>query len=73
MPTRGFEVVYLETHNWGKSAAFWQASGFKMDFEQTDHGHSGIFALEPLRTERTRVPTTLTPHTAGSGLRPGAR
>jgi hypothetical protein len=44
--TRGFELVYLETHNWGKSAAFWQALGFKIDFEQTDHGHSGIFVAD---------------------------
>jgi hypothetical protein len=46
MATRGFELVYLETHNWGKSAAFWQALGFKLDFEQTDHGHSGILVAD---------------------------
>ena len=46
MATRGFELVYLETHNWGKSAAFWQALGFKLDFEQTDHGHSGTFVAD---------------------------
>jgi hypothetical protein len=39
MTTRGFEHLYLETHNWGKSVAFWEALGFKLDFE-TDH-HSG--------------------------------
>lgn len=39
MTTRGFEHLYLETHNWGKTVAFWQALGFKLDFE-TDH-HSG--------------------------------
>src|SRR5688572_19665432 len=37
MTTRGFEHIYLETHNWGKAVAFWQALGFKLDFE-TDHG-----------------------------------
>jgi hypothetical protein len=37
--TQGFEHLYLETHNWGKSVAFWQALGFDLDFE-TDH-HSG--------------------------------
>jgi hypothetical protein len=37
--TQGFEHLYLETHNWGKSVAFWEALGFKVDFE-TDH-HSG--------------------------------
>ncbi|MGH9027612.1 MAG: VOC family protein [Acidimicrobiia bacterium] len=31
--------LYLETHNWGKSVAFWAALGFKLEFE-TDH-HSG--------------------------------
>jgi hypothetical protein len=39
MTTNGFEHLYLETHNWGKSVAFWEALGFKLDFE-TDH-HSG--------------------------------
>ena len=39
MSTRGFEQIYLETHNWGKSVAFWQALGFKLTFE-TEH-HSG--------------------------------
>ena len=39
MTTRGIEHIYLETNNWGKSVAFWQALGFKLDFE-TDH-HSG--------------------------------
>jgi hypothetical protein len=39
MTTRGFEQIYLETHNWGKAVAFWQALGFKLNFE-TDH-HSG--------------------------------
>jgi hypothetical protein len=44
--TRGFELIYLETHNWGKSAAFWEALGFKLDFEQSEHGHSGLLAAE---------------------------
>jgi hypothetical protein len=38
--TQGIELLYLETHNWGKSVAFWQTLGFKLDFE-TDH-HSGV-------------------------------
>ena len=46
MATRGFELVYLETHNWGKSAAFWRALGFKLDFEETDQGHSGLLVAE---------------------------
>jgi uncharacterized glyoxalase superfamily protein PhnB len=40
MTTNGIELLYLETHNWGKSVAFWQTLGFKLEFE-TDH-HSGV-------------------------------
>jgi hypothetical protein len=39
MTTRGIESLIIETHNWGKSVAFWQALGFVLEFE-TDH-HSG--------------------------------
>jgi hypothetical protein len=46
MATRGFELIYIETHNWGMSAAFWTALGFKLDFEQTDHGHSGLLVAD---------------------------
>ena len=34
--TDGIEAVYLETHNWGKSAKFFQKLGFTVEFE-TDH------------------------------------
>ncbi|MCU1393471.1 MAG: hypothetical protein JWM34_1899 [Ilumatobacteraceae bacterium] len=34
--TAGIEAVFLETHNWGKAAKFFQALGFTLDFE-TDH------------------------------------
>lgn len=36
MATEGIEAVVLTTHNWGKSAKFFQALGFTVDFE-TDH------------------------------------
>ena len=39
MATEGIEAVFLTTHNWGKSAKFFQALGFALEFE-TDH-HSG--------------------------------
>ncbi len=39
MATDGIEAVFLETHNWGKAAKFFQALGFTLEFE-TDH-HSG--------------------------------
>jgi hypothetical protein len=38
-PTRGLEGFLIETHNWGKTVAFWQALGYVLEFE-TDH-HSG--------------------------------
>jgi hypothetical protein len=36
MPAKGIEAVFLETHNWGKAAKFFQALGFELDFA-TDH------------------------------------
>src|SRR3954454_24831303 len=36
MATEGIEAVFLETHNWGKAAKFWQALGFELEF---DTGH----------------------------------
>jgi hypothetical protein len=46
--TRGIEHIYLETHNWGKAVAFWQALGFKLDFE-TDHGSGQLVASNGTR------------------------
>jgi hypothetical protein len=37
--TEGIEGLYVETHNWGKTVAFWRELGFVLEFE-TDH-HSG--------------------------------
>ncbi len=37
MSTDGIEAVFLETHNWGKAAKFFQALGFELEF---DTGHS---------------------------------
>jgi uncharacterized glyoxalase superfamily protein PhnB len=36
MTTDGIEAVFLETHNWGKAAKFFQALGFELEFS-TDH------------------------------------
>jgi hypothetical protein len=36
MQTDGIEAVFLTTHNWGKSARFFQSLGFNLEFE-TDH------------------------------------
>jgi len=37
MTTEGIEAMYLETHNWGKAAKFFQALGYELEFA-TDHG-----------------------------------
>jgi hypothetical protein len=39
MNTNGIAGLLIETHNWGKSVAFWKALGYELEFE-TDH-HSG--------------------------------
>jgi hypothetical protein len=39
MTTQGIEGLLIETHNWGKTVAFWQGLGYQLEFE-TDH-HSG--------------------------------
>ena len=36
MGTEGIEAVFLETHNWGKTAKFFQALGYELEFS-TDH------------------------------------
>jgi hypothetical protein len=36
MATEGIEAVFLETRNWGKTAKFFQALGFELEFS-TDH------------------------------------
>jgi hypothetical protein len=37
MATEGIDAVYLETHNWGKAAKFFQALGYELEF---DTGHN---------------------------------
>jgi len=39
MTTRGIDMVLVETHNFGKTVAFWKGLGYELEFE-TDH-HSG--------------------------------
>lgn len=41
MATEGIEAVFLETHNWGRAAKFFQALGYDLEFA-TDH-NSGRF------------------------------
>ena len=37
MSTEGIEAVFLETHNWGKTARFFQELGYELEF---DTGHN---------------------------------
>lgn len=39
MPVEGVEGVYLETHNWGKTAKFLQTLGYSLEFA-SDEGSS---------------------------------
>jgi methyltransferase (TIGR00027 family) len=39
MSTKGIDGLLIETHNFGKSVAFWKSLGYELEFE-TDH-HSG--------------------------------
>ncbi|WP_174186250.1 VOC family protein [Nocardia barduliensis] len=41
MTTKGIEGVHVQTHNWGKTARFFQALGYEPEFT-TDH-NSGLF------------------------------
>ncbi|MDA3630376.1 VOC family protein [Saccharopolyspora sp. WRP15-2] len=41
MATEGIEAVFLETHNWGKSAKFFQSLGFELETSAGDG--SGVF------------------------------
>jgi hypothetical protein len=36
MTTEGIEALFLETHNWGRAAKFFQALGYELEFA-TDH------------------------------------
>ncbi|MGW3043552.1 VOC family protein [Kitasatospora sp. NPDC001159] len=33
MTTQGIEAVFMETHNWGKAAKFFQSLGYELEFE----------------------------------------
>jgi hypothetical protein len=66
MATEGIDAVYLTTHNWGKSAKFFQALGFELEF---DTGHQSgqlrngdgpsVFIAEVPETEQTSIQVVL--------------
>ena len=71
MTTEGFEAVYLESHNWGKAAKFWQSLGFELEF---DTGHSSgqlrngngpyVFVAEVPEHQETHLQLVLKVHDA---------
>ena len=64
MATEGIEGIYVETRNYGATAAFWASLGFQSSFE-TDHGSGQwqhpaggpyVFINEQLEAELTTHP-----------------
>lgn len=61
--TEGIEAVYLETHNWGRAAKFFQSLGFEVEFA-TDHasgllraaGGPYVFVAEVPEGQELRAP-----------------
>jgi uncharacterized glyoxalase superfamily protein PhnB len=60
MSTEGIEAVFLETHNWGASARFFQALGFALEFE-TDHASGQLRAGDGPYLFIAEVPEDRTP------------
>lgn len=78
MTTEGFDQLYVETHNWGKAVAFWEALGYKLEFE-TDH-HSGqlvgpngthVFVAEQAPLEPLGMDLSLSVDPTVTGTPPG--
>jgi uncharacterized glyoxalase superfamily protein PhnB len=79
MTTEGIEAVFLETHNWGKAAKFFQSLGFELEFS-TDH-NSGqlrngdgpyVFIAEVPETQEPQMQLVLkVPDAEAFQLQPG--
>jgi hypothetical protein len=60
--TEGIEAVYLETHNWGKAAKFFQALGYELEFS-TDHNSGQLRNGDGPRVFIAEVPEDRELHT----------
>jgi uncharacterized glyoxalase superfamily protein PhnB len=77
MTTDGIEAVFLETHNWGTAAKFFQALGFDLEFA-TDHNSGqlrngdgpSVFIAEIPEDQQPRLRMVLTVADADA-FRPG--
>ena len=73
MKTEGVEAIFLTTHNWGRSAKFFQSLGYTLDFE-TDHNSGQLRNGGPLPLHRRSARRPGASHAAGDESRrcPGA-
>lgn len=89
MTSNGIDGILIETHNWGRTVAFWQDLGYQLEL-QTDH-HSGrlrhpgggpyLFVAERPNGHELQVvlgiavadATQFTPPSGGTVLQPFAR
>ncbi|WIM92757.1 VOC family protein [Actinoplanes oblitus] len=62
MATEGIEAVFLETHNWGKAAKFFQALGYELEFS-TDHNSGQLRNGDGPYVFLAEVPETQVPRT----------
>lgn len=57
--TKGIDYVYIETHSWAASVAFWKAMGFEVVLDLGTAGRlvhpedGGAIHLEEISTDRT--------------------
>ena len=61
MTTNGIQAIYLETHNWGKAAKFFQSLGFELEFE-TDHNSGQVRNGAGPYVFIAEIPADRTPH-----------
>ena len=68
MKTEGVEAIFLTTHNWGRSAKFFQSLGYTLDFE-TDHNSGQLRNGGPLPLHRRSARRPGASHAAGDESR----
>ncbi|SNQ46786.1 Glyoxalase [Frankia canadensis] len=61
MATDGIDAVFVETHNWGRSARFFQSLGFTLEFE-TDHNSGQFRNGDGPAVFVAEIPADRTPH-----------
>ncbi|MGV9294103.1 MULTISPECIES: VOC family protein [Amycolatopsis] len=59
----GITMLFLETHNWGKTAKFLQRVGFSLDFE-TDHNSGQLSNGDGVPVFVAEVPESQEPRTS---------